>query len=542
MKKVFFLLFIIGFSVSAQRRQKTKEVTVSQPKLIVGIVVDQMRNDYLYRYAAKYSAGGFKRLMNEGFTCKNNHYTYAATYTGPGHAHIFNGSQPALSGIIGNEWFDRGLNQSMYVAEDSTVSTVGSSNVLAGRMSPKNMKVTSICDQLRLSNQFQSRTFGVALKDRGSILPAGHTANAAYWFDTKTGKWITSTYYMAELPKWAAEFNDRKRAEELIAHKWTTLLPMDQYTESEADNQPYENPILGETTTTFPHTVKSITALPTSPFGNTITKEFALSLIQNENLGKGTATDFLTLSFSSPDYVGHSFGTFSVEMEDVYLRLDKDIEDILNALDLQLGAGNYTVFLTADHGAADIPAYLKKNKIPAGLFIGTELKKQFDETIAKEFGPEKWVLAEDNYQIYLNHDLLKAKNMTVSDFFKRLKPLVIKMEGVYQLVDLNDKMTYLMPDATADLIENVNNPKRSGDIMVLLEPAWFSGYAKGTTHGTGWAYDTHVPLIFYGAGITKGITFEKTAITDIAPTIAALLAIQEPNGCVGRVIQQVIAK
>jgi predicted AlkP superfamily pyrophosphatase or phosphodiesterase len=531
LKIVLILVCSISFG-----QKKNKVLVPAKPKLILGIVVDQMRYDYLYKYAEKYGNGGFKRLMNDGFNCKNNHYPYAATYTGPGHAHIFNGSLPALSGIVGNEWFDRSLNRAVYVAEDTTVLGIGNADITAGKMSPRNMKVTSICDQLRLSNQFQSKVFGIAFKDRGSILPAGHTANAAYWFDVKSGNWITSTYYMKDLPDYVKAFNAQKRPQELIAKPWETLYPIETYSESEADNQPYENPLVGEKTTTFPHTISSLSVLPTSPYGNTLTKEFALKLIEKEQLGKSNYTDFLTLSFSSPDYIGHSFGTASVEIEDTYLRLDKDLEEILNYLDKNVGQNAYTVFLTADHGAAEIPAYLKKNKVPAGLFIGTELKKQIDTIANAVFGNNKWIIATDNYQLYLNHDLLKSKGMTVKDFYEKLKPEIIKIEGVYHFININDLNSYTVPDQFKSMIVNTNHPKRSGDLMVLLEPAWFSGYAKGTTHGTGWSYDTHVPLLFYGCGINKGYTNERTSISDIAPTLASFLNILEPNGSVGNVI------
>ncbi len=536
MKYFQYLIYFLSITTLGQKRNHDNLKAPIKPKLIVGIVVDQMRYDYLYKYAAKYGNGGFKRLMNEGFNCKNNHYSYAATSTGPGHSHVFNGSLPAISGIVGNEWFDRSINRAVYVAEDTTVLGIGNADISAGKMSPKNMKVTSICDQLRLSNQFRSKVFGIALKDRGAILPAGHTANAAYWFDVKSGNWITSTYYMKDLPEYIKAFNAKKRPSELISKPWETLYPIENYTESEADNQPYENPLGGKKNTTFPHTISSLSVLPTTPFGNTLTKEFALELIEKEQLGKSNVTDFLTLSFSSPDYVGHSFGTYSIETEDTYLRLDKDIEEILNYLDQNIGQNAYTVFMTADHGVAEIPAFLKKNKIPAGLFIGTELKRQIDTIATKIFGPGKWITATDNYQLYLNYELLKSKNITVNEFFTKIKPEVIKIEGVYQFLDINDLNSYIIPEYLKSMVINTNHPKRSGDLMVLLEPAWFSGYAKGTTHGTAWSYDTHVPLLFYGCGIQKGFTNERTAISDIAPTLASFLNILEPNGSVGKVI------
>jgi predicted AlkP superfamily pyrophosphatase or phosphodiesterase len=536
MKNILLSLFLLSSFIGLAQKKKAKIAEPAKPKLVVGIVVDQMRYDFLYRYESKYGSAGLKRLRDEGFNCKNNQYHYASTVTGPGHCHIFSGSAPAVSGIVGNEWFNRYDNRSVYVVEDSTATTVGEGgSATAGKMSPKNMLVTTITDQLRLSNEYQSKVVGIAFKDRGSILPAGHTGTA-YWFDTKNGLWISSSYYMKQLPTWVTNFNAQKFPQKYTEQTWNTLLPIDQYTESDKDDQPYETAISGEPKAVFPHKV-TLGSLAQTPFGNTLTKDFAVSAIKNEQLGKGAATDFLTLSFSSPDYAGHAFGPRSVEIEDLYLRFDKDIEDLLNTLDTEVGKGNYLVFLSADHGVAEIPAYLKKNKVPAGILTGTELMKMIKEPIEAAFGKADWIQAEDNYQIYLNHATLKAKNVSVDAIYKVLKAELIKNEGIYNVVNLNDLSTYSVPSKYAELIKNINNPKRSGDIMVLVEPAWFAGYLKGTTHGTMWSYDTHVPLLWYGWKIPKGETSQPTYIADIAPTLAALLNILEPNGSIGKPIE-----
>jgi Type I phosphodiesterase / nucleotide pyrophosphatase len=532
MKHLTYFLFFISLSLAAQKK-KTVQFP-DKPKLVVGIIVDQMRYDFLYRYYDKYGSGGLKRLMNDGFNCKNNQYHYASTVTGPGHCHVYTGSVPAVSGIVGNEWYDKYNNRTVYVTEDSTVSIVGEGGAAAGKMSPKNMLVTTITDQLRLSNEYKSKVIGIAFKDRGSILPAGHTGTA-YWFDTKNGNWITSTYYMKDLPQWVKDFNAQKLPQQYISNTWNTLLPIEQYTESEPDDQPYEVQISGEPKAIFPHKI-TMGSLAQTPYGSTLTKEFTLAALRNEQLGKGAYTDFLAVSFSSPDYTGHAFGPRSVEVEDVYLKFDKDIEDLLNNLDKEVGKNNYMVFLTADHGVAEIPAYLKKNKVPAGVHAGGELRKRIDETINKAFGDGKWIMAQDNYQLYLNQDLLKTKNVSVKDIYEKLKPELVKMEGVYNVVNLHDLSTYLLPNKHAELVKNMYNPKRSGDLMILVEPAWFSGTIKGTTHGTMWNYDTHVPLLWYGWKIPKGETDQPTFIADIAPTLAGLLNILEPNGSIGKPI------
>ncbi len=543
MKHLTLLFVLISLSISAQKKTKPT-TTLSKPKLVLGIMVDQMRYDYLYRYYDKYTEGGFKRLMNEGFNCKNNHYHYASTITGPGHAAVYTGSVPAVNGIVGNEWYDPLANRTVYVAEDTTVRAVGAGEAgVEGKRSPVNMHTTTITDQLKIASEFRSKVIGIAIKDRGGILPAGHSADAAYWFDAKSGNWITSTYYMNDLPQWVKDFNAQKMPDKLMAQKWETLLPIEQYTESEADNQEYENVLSGEKLPVFPHTVANYGALLTSPYGNTITKEITLATLKNEKMGQGKETDFLCVSFSTPDYVGHATGTHSIEIEDTYLRLDRDIAEVLSKLDATIGKGNYLVFLTADHGVTDIAGFLKKHKIPAGTIeMGKEVSYLNGEMAAK-FGEGKWIKAQDNYQLYLDHELMAKKNVTMNQVYELVKEkMLILGSSVYHIVNLHDINSANVPPYYKPLIENIYNPKRSGDIMILFEPAWYSGSKKGTTHGTMWQSDRHVPLVWYGWKIPQGETVEQTYISDIAATLAALLNVLEPNGCVGSPIKDIFSK
>ncbi|WP_337045069.1 alkaline phosphatase PafA [Emticicia sp. 17c] len=543
MKRLTYLLLFLSLSVFAQKAQKP--APLAKPKLVLGIMVDQMRYDYLYRYYDKYSEGGFKRLMNKGFNCRNNHYHYASTITGPGHAAVYTGSVPAVNGIIGNDWYDPLTNRVVYVAEDTTVVAVGTDAAgTEGKRSPVNMKTTTITDQLRLATHFKSKVIGIAAKDRGGILPAGHSANAAYWFDGKSGNWITSTYYMNELPQWVKDFNARKLPDFYKTQKWETLFPIAQYTESDEDNQEYENVMSGEKLPIFPHAINSNNAILTSPFGNNMTKEIALATLKNEKMGQGAYTDFLCVSFSSPDYVGHATGTRSIEVEDTYLRLDRDIEEMLNYLDATLGKGTYTVFLTADHAAADIPAFLRKNKLPGGVWEGSKEVNYLNGKMVEKFGEGKWILSTDNYQITLNRELMKKNKVDMNEMFKLVQEELLSLGSpVYQVVNFHDMANTVIPPFYKTLVENVYNPKRSGDFMVLLEPGWFhSGSKKGTTHGTMWQYDRHVPLLWYGWNIPVGETIEQTYISDIAATLAALLKIQEPSGCVGKPIKPIFEK
>ena len=543
----FLLLFFVITSLSAQKKKSTVSFEASnadKPKLVVGIVVDQMRYDFLYRYSEKYSSGGFKRLMNEGFNCRNNHYDYAPTVTAAGHAAIFTGSIPAINGIIGNEWFNQKTGKSVYCVEDSSVRTVGSDSK-AGLMSPKNLLVSTITDQLKIANNFQSKTIGIALKDRGSILPAGHTANAAYWFDSKNGAWITSSFYMNDLPQWVKDFNSMKMPQKYMAEGWKTLLPIEKYTESTADNQAYEAKLSGEKTATFPHElaaqsgVNLLEVIRTTPFGNTLTKDFALVAIQNENLGKSPKTDFLTISFSSPDYVGHAFGPNSIEVEDTYLRLDKDIEEILTSLDNSLGKGNYLVFLSADHGVADVPGFWQSQKLPAGVVDAAMSSREVKTALKTAFGEGEFIIAEDNSQLYLNANLMEEKKISYTQIYEIVRKTLLKRDDVADVIDLHNLANSTLPDYQLSYVKNGFNPRRSGDIMVVLNPSWFAGRKQGTTHGSLYRYDTHVPLLFYGWKIKSGETTLRTNISDISPTVADLLNILEPNGSVGNVISGV---
>ncbi|MFN8343841.1 MAG: alkaline phosphatase PafA [Spirosomataceae bacterium] len=544
-----FLLFIASLVVAAVEKQavaQTKPAPLARPKLVVGVVVDQMRYDYWYRYYDKYSEGGFKRLLREGFNCRNHHYHYALTVTAAGHASVYTGSTPAIHGIVGNDWYDRKLGKNMYCVADSTVMPVGSNNATAGKMSPKNLLTSTITDQLRIGNNYQGKTIGIAIKDRGAILPAGHTANGAYWFDSRTGNWITSTFYMNDLPQWVKDYNDRKRPSELMKQNWTTLLPIDQYTESTADDQPYEAKIAGAKKSVFPYDLAGIAGdafgiLASTPYGNTLTKEIALEALKHENLGKGPATDFLAVSFSTPDYVGHAFGPNSVEEEDIYLRLDRDFAEILNALDKQVGKGNYLFFISADHAVMDVPELWKQHHLPTGRLNTVQISTAVKAALTEKFGEGDYLTANENYQIYLNHRTLAAKKIEVEEVYKVIRKTLIDTDGIADVLNLHDLGKANLNEYLLTLYKNGNHAKRSGDIQIVTEPGWIAGTTTAT-HGAPYNYDTHIPLLFYGWGIKPGETFSRTAVADTAPTLAALLKILEPSGNIGRVIEDVMKK
>lgn len=531
-----FLVLITGFC----QIDRTKKISITKPKLVIGIVIDQMRWDFLYRFADRYTAGGFKRLMNDGFQCENTFITYLPTYTAPGHTCIYTGSVPAIHGIISNSWYNTRSRKNLYCTEDSTVNSVGTMSD-AGKMSPVNMWTTTITDELRLSTNFSSKVIGIALKDRGAILPAGHSANAAYWYDNSNGSFITSTYYMNKLPEWVTQFNDRKLPDEYLQENWNTLYPISTYKNSTEDNKPYENK-LPQGKNIFPHNTADIvkdkySVLRSSPYGNTLTIEMAKAAIAGENLGKSEQTDFLALSFSSTDYIGHAMGPNSIEAEDTYLRLDKELQDFLSFLDQTLGAGQYTIFLTADHGAAHVPAFLSENHIPAGIIEDSSMLTELNTAVDKSLHVNKAVAKVMNSQVYLRADI---DDISIKDVKNVLLKALLNYREIAMAVDLNDVSNSTIPEPIKKMVINGYNQKLSGDIQYIYKPQWIDGSNKGTTHGSWNPYDTHIPLLWYGWGIKKGKTNKETYMTDIAATVAALLHIQMPSGCIGKVIEDVI--
>ena len=524
-----------------------------KPKLVVGIVVDQMRYDYLTRFYEKYGDGGFKRMMNEGFNCKNNHFNYIPTKTGPGHASIYTGTTPKYHGIIGNDWFDKELKYNVNCVSDDAVEPVGTISK-DGKKSPHRMLTTTFPDENRLFTQMQGKTIGISLKHRGAILPAGHTANGAYWLDYEhggNGNWISSSHYMNDLPMWVQEFNDSNITESYF-REWHTLYDIKTYTESGSDLNEFEGLFKGKESATFPYDLNSLkdknggfNVIAESPYGNSLTTDFALAALIGENLGKDDFTDVLAISYSSTDKVGHKFGVNAKEVEDTYLRLDKDLERLFNALDTKVGKGEYTVFLTADHGAPDVPAYLQSVKIPAGRFDTAKMQNELNDFLLDKYKVSNLVLSRINNQLFLDHDKIKSENLELKDLKEEISKQLLNhklIDKVFLTSEIN-QFEGLSTGYMETLLNKGHNQKRSGDVLFVFNPGVFGGAdwnKTGTNHHSGFTYDTHVPLLFFGKGIKQGQTFQKTEITDIAPTMSALLGISFPNGATGQPLEFVL--
>jgi len=525
--RITFLCFC-SLSLSAQ--------TTEKPKLVIGIVIDQMRFDYLYKYSEKYGNDGFKKLIAEGFQCKNLQYNYVPTYTAPGHTSIYTGTTPARHGIIANDWYHRAKAASTYCTDDPSVSTVGASTVKVGQMSPRNLLTTTVGDELRIASNKRSKVIALALKDRSAILPGGHLANAAYWFDGESGNWVSSTFYQPQLPEWLTEFNKLQKAKTYLNQTWKPLLPLNLYTESLADQNTYETPFKGTTQTTFPYDLNALMAknggqnlIRSTPFGNTFTKDFAIETITKENLGKDEFTDLLCVSFSSPDYIGHQFGPDAIETEDCYIRLDLEIAELISFAEKQVGKENLVIFLTADHGGATVPAYLMDQRAPGGYMDYKPLKDSVNSWVKRSYNAENWFMELNNEQLYLNEDAIVKSGKTVEEVEDFLASKLPFFEGIRSVTTASILKKQACPEGSLKFIQKGFHPKRSGNVFITLEPNWMEFSKTGTTHGSPYSYDTRVPMLWYGWKIQHGETASPYYIDDIASTVSWILNIPFPN-------------
>lgn len=530
----FVCLFVIS-NLTAQQR----------PKLVVGIVVDQMKMEYLYRFQSDFSENGFKRLMNEGFTFYNMHFNYMPTSTAPGHASIYTGTTPSVHGIMGNDWFNRKLGKGMYCTDDKSVSMLGDGKKEEGEMSPKNLLATTVTDELRLSTNFKGKVIGISLKDRGSILPAGHFANWAFWY-SDTGNFISSTFYGDKLPDWVTEFNNEKHYLPYLKKGWDLFRPIETYNESLADDNPHESELFGFKPV-FPYDLNKMyekkggDIFRSIPFGNDLLQEFAIRTIEKEGLGEDNVTDFLTFSFSASDYIGHDFGPRSMEVQDTYLRLDQNIASFLNYLDKKVGKGNYLVFLTADHAAAETPKFLKEHKYNVDNIVIKEIRTALKDFSVATFG-ENLVLNYTKFNLYFNREIIKSKSLDLKVVKQAFKDFLMSQEQVKRVYTEEEILANTGADYFLNCIAKGYDVSQNGDLVILDKPGFLEGKPTGTEHAAPYTYDTHVPCIFFGWNIKKGETHDKKVITQIAPTLSQKLKITIPNGTESEVLLEVLDK
>jgi len=577
MRRRTFLYFVLTISVFfssvgfAQRR--TQPAVQKRPRLVLLIVVDQFRYDYLERFGDLFGPDGFRRLMRDGASWTQSNYDHMPTYTAPGHGTMMTGAYPAESGIIGNEWLDRATGKRITSVSDESVKLLGG-NPNDPASSPSRLMASTVGDELRLATNDRAKVIGISVKDRSAILPAGRHANAAYWFSWLTGTMVSSTYYFKQLPGWVTNFNNAKPADKYFGVKWERVLPEAEYLKRAGPDDPKWEDVSNAwtpDTNTFPHTItggvttpgqKFYTALDYSPFTNDILVSFAQEAIVNEQLGQDDDTDVLTVSFSANDYVGHRFGPYSQEVMDVTLRTDRNIATLLDFIDSRIGLANTLVAFTADHGVSPIPEHAAAMGMGGGRVPFATVMGKIQAAISARYNPQgktpdpsadyllrfqegtawrEWFI---NNNIYFNYDALKRDGVDVEEFSQVVVRAALSVPGIARCFS----RLQLLRGATSvtDPIERRAlhgfYPSRSGDVVMVAEPYKYIAETITATHGSPYSYDTHVPTIIMGAGVNAGRYLEPATPADIAPTLSAILRITAPSNSTGRVLVEALRK
>jgi hypothetical protein len=522
-------------------------ISANSPRLVVGIVVEDLNPDYIERYWNKFSPGGFQRLFNKGFICANHHFDNLIQRPSVNMATLSTGTTPSRNGIINDLWIDRLKKKEINCIKDDFYTTVGSDSK-EGERSAMNLLTPTIGDRLKIVTNGKARIYSVALNDVSAVLSAGHAANGAYWLDESSGKMISSSYYVETFPKWAFDYNELKMPDYYLGTSWTTFKEPTTYAESNEDPKLREIGYLNKYNT-FPYNMAKLKKesggtykiLKTTPFGNTMVKDFAIQMIPKEQLGYDFVPDLLTVVFSSMDYERYSFGPFSVEMEDTYLRLDQDIADILKYLEEGYGTDNILVYLTGLTSISYPSEYLKeKYHMTAGIFNPESSIALLKSYMNIKFGQGEWIELFTNQQVYLNHELIEKKKLNLHDMQKVVASFLDQFEGIAcSKASFEIESDNFLGGGPLEAFQNNFNIKRSGDVLIKYEDGWMP---KDKFNQPDYTENTQVPLVWYGDGIKKGTTLRRTSATDIVPTIAALLGVNPSNSVTGKVIEEVINK
>lgn len=547
MKKVLFILGILTVLVNIGKSQQRISFPSDKPKLIVEIVVSQMRYDYIHRYWDKFGEGGFKLLANDGAFCKNARYNYLLTQAYPGLATISTGSNPMVHGIVSNKWYNKTDGAEINAVADDKMNTVGGS-FFSGKFSPKNIITSTFGDELNLYDP-QSKVIGLSMDPGSAIILTGHNPTGTYWFDTEKGNWVTSTFFASSLPAWADTFNTKNIAKIYAEREWNALNPINSY--EEADTNKVKAP---ETKKKLIDKIKSMldgliakksptlnyATLLESPNGNLLTEDFAIASIVGENLGVDEHTDLLTITFSANRMVGSKYGPHSIEVEDTYLRLDKELAHFLDFLSSTIGRENVLIVLTSDQGIASTPAHLEKSKIPGGYFESKRAMALLGSYLKAIYGQGNWVTAYHEKQIYLNHRLIEDSNLKLAEVQQKIADFMLEFSGVSNAITGSTLQTTNFTTGIFEKFQNSYNQRRSGDITINLEPGWVESNGSITSSNSSYSYDAHVPLIWYGWKVKRRSILTPVNMTDIAPTLSTLLGITWPNGATGNPIKELI--
>lgn len=518
-----------------------------KPKVVVGIVVEQMRYDYLTRYWDTFGEDGFKKLAVYGANCQNTHLNYAVTQISPGYASISTGAEPSEHGIVSDYWYVPLTGKKTSSTDDDKVKAVGM-KASKGAFSPIQMLAPTFSDQIKLANKGKSKVISLALNPQGAILSGGFSANAAYWFDTESGNWVSSSYYVNQLPDWVEQFNNREYAKLYMSRTWSLLLPYENYTASDGDTSVYEYGING-IYKTFPYvyqdiqkTVKNYELLLSVPEGNTLTTDFAVNALINEQLGSNHHTDFLFVNYCVTENIGKYYGPNAIETQDIYLRLDKEIAHLISVLEDNLGKNNVLIYLTSTSGVSEVPSYLTNNKLPAGIFKHHYITALLNSYIKALYSEGKWIIDFANQQIYLNRLLIEDSKISLQEMQDKVAAFIINSEAVAYSMGGVYLATQSYNDGLRKKMQNSYHPKRSGDIMIALKPGWLFDISYSTDHSSGYAYDTHVPLLWYGWKVRKSTIYDAVNITDIGPTISQMLQMPMPANASGKPVMELLRK
>lgn len=541
---IYFFLFMTGTGLYSQ---ETARIPSEKPRLILGIHISQFRYDYIPRYWDQLSENGFRKLIGRGSYCDNTSFNYLHSDIGVGSATISTGTNPSQHGIVAASWYNNLSDNIVDYIYDADTDTRGG-DYEAGKFSPQHLMTTTWADEIKLASNFKSKVIGVSLDAPAAIFSTGHTANAAYWFDTKNGNWISSSFYVDSLPAWVNTFNNKKLPDTYLENDWTTLKPLGDYKASLLDNNVYESGMFGQIS--FPYSLKDISkkfkrkekyeVLRYVPYGENLTKDFAIAAIMNEELGMDEFTDVLILSFTVSERIGNLFGPLSVEVQDYVLRLDRELAHLLEFIDNTIGKENVLVYLTAEHGAEHLPEYLTDHKIPAGYFNSGSAISLLRSYMNNIYGKGDWIKQYHGQQIYLNRTLIEDAKLNLPEVQAHVSNLMLQFSGVANTVTASTLQNTNFTDGVFLTMQNGYSQKRSGDVMINFKAGWAEKPLLERDFPGAYGHDPRVPLIWYGWKIGRNAVRRPVDLTDIAPTICTLLEISYPNSASGVPILEII--
>jgi predicted AlkP superfamily pyrophosphatase or phosphodiesterase len=519
MKRICLYLLLFCYSLAVFAAELPKK-----PKLIVAVVIDQFRYDYLLKFGADYT-GGLKQLLEHGAVFDDAHHIHFPTVTASGHSTFLTGATPSISGIVGNDWYDREIRKDVTSVEDDSTRLIGGVPGAIGS-SPRRLLVSTLGDEIKMQEgRDDARVIGISIKDRASILPSGHMADAAYWFDNASNHWVTSSFYRETLPGWVKELNDAHPNSRAVGAEW---LPLD----AKAGDKPYCTMVAGQEGTRFCGTLEA------TPWGNEMIEEFAERALVAENLGHHSGTDVLTVSFSSNDYVGHAVGPDAPEVRDISRRTDLLLGKLFAEIDSRVGLGNVIVVLTADHGVAPVPEVNQARNMPGGRLSERELERTLEQVLSARYGEGKWIVASASSMLYFDRSLMQKYKVTEAEVDRTAAETIRRMPHIFRVYTAEEmEEGRVANDIVGRALTYSYYGPRCGNVTIVPEP-YYMFDAAGTTHGTPFDYDTHVPVIFMGPGLRPGHYYQKIAVNDIAPTLAALAGVDQPSGSIGRVLSE----